>query len=112
VIIVIARFRPRSDRRDDLVALLEEVQDASRGDDGCLHYGYFAEIADSMSFIAVEEWRDMEVLEAHLRQPHVSRLVRALPELAQGRPEVQAHEVSRSVPLPLPGATASQPGGG
>jgi quinol monooxygenase YgiN len=34
---VIARFRPRPDRRDEFVALLEEVQAASRRDDGCLH---------------------------------------------------------------------------
>ena len=45
MVIVIARFRPRPERRDDLVALLEEVQAASRQDDGCLHYGYYTEIA-------------------------------------------------------------------
>jgi quinol monooxygenase YgiN len=102
VVIVIARFRPRSSRRDDLLALLEEVQAASRRDDGCANYGYFVEIADSGSLVAVEEWRDMDALAAHLRQPHVGRLVAALPELAEGRLEVQAHEVSRTVPLPLP----------
>jgi quinol monooxygenase YgiN len=64
VVIVIARFRPRPDRRDDLVALLEEVQAASRLDDGCLHYGYYTEITDPLSFIAVEEWRDNEALGA------------------------------------------------
>src|SRR5215217_8382806 len=37
---------PRPDRRDDLVALLEEVQAASRRDEGCLHYGYYTEITD------------------------------------------------------------------
>ena len=81
MVIVIARFRPRPDRRDDLVALLEEVQAASRRDDGFLHYGYYTEITDPLSFIAVEEWRDNEALAAHLRQPHVARLIAALPEL-------------------------------
>lgn len=72
MIIVIARVRPRPDRREAFVAVLEEVQEASRADDGCLHYGYYSEIADAASFIAVEEWRDMPALEAHLRQPHVA----------------------------------------
>ena len=88
MVIVIARFRPRPDRRDDLVALLEEVQAASRRDDGCLHYGYYTEITDPLSFIAVEEWRDNEALAAHLRQPHVARLIAALPELGDGRLEI------------------------
>jgi quinol monooxygenase YgiN len=102
VIVVIARFRPAPGRRDELLALLEEVQEASRADDGCLNYGYYSEIVDSERFIAVEEWRDTEALASHLRQPHVARLIAALPELAQGRLEIAAHEVSRSGPLPLP----------
>ena len=103
MVIVIARFRPHPDRRDDLVALLEDVQTASRGDDGCLHYGYHTEITDPLSFIAVEEWRDEETLAAHLRQPHIARLIAALPELGDGRLEIAAHEVASSGPLPLPG---------
>ena len=99
---MIARFRPRPDRRDDLVALLEEVQAASRRDDGCLHYGYYTEIADPLSFIAVEEWRDQEALAAHLQQPHVARLIAELPDLGGGPPQLAAHEVAGSGPLPLP----------
>jgi len=102
VVIVIARFRPHPSRRNDLLALLEEVQAASRRDDGCLNYGYFEEIAEAGGFVAVEEWRDMDALAEHLRQPHVGRLVAAVPGLAEGRLEVQAHEVARTLPLPLP----------
>jgi quinol monooxygenase YgiN len=103
VVIVIARFRPRPERRDELLSLLEEVQAASRRDDGCLHYGYYTEITDPLSFIAVEEWRDNEALAAHLGQSHVARLIAALPELGDGRLEIATHEIAASGPLPLPG---------
>jgi quinol monooxygenase YgiN len=102
LIIVIARFRPRPERREELVALLREVQEASREDDGCLNYGYYAEVADPLSFIAVEEWRDQAALDAHLRQPHVARLVSGLPELGEGRPEIQVHEVASSGAMRFP----------
>ena len=85
------------------MALLEEVQAASRRDDGCLHYGYYTEITDPLTFIAVEEWRDQEALAAHLRQSHVGRLIAALPETGGGRPEIGAHQVAASGPLLLPG---------
>ena len=101
MVIVIARVRPLADRREELLALLREVQAASRGDDGCLNYGYFSEIADSTSLIAVEEWRDMAALASHLRTPHVGRLVSELPELVSAPPEIQAHEISNSGPLPF-----------
>jgi quinol monooxygenase YgiN len=103
MIIVIARFRPHPDRRQDLITLLSEVQEASRRDDGCLNYGYYSEVVDPTSFIAVEEWRDREALDAHLRTPHVGRLISGLPELGDGRPEVTVHEVGGSSPMQLPG---------
>lgn len=102
MIVVIARFSPQSGQEDELVALLGETQQASRGDDGCLAYGYFKEIADPSSFIAVEQWQDMKALDAHLAQPHIARLVAALPRLVAGRPDIQVHEVASSEPLRTP----------
>ena len=104
MIIVIARFSPRPERRDDLLALLAEVQDASRRDDGCLSYGYYENITEAGGFVAVEEWRDMDALAAHLRTPHVGRLIAAIGEMADSeRFEIAAHTVASSGPLPLPG---------
>jgi quinol monooxygenase YgiN len=103
MVIVIARFRPRPDRLDELLAVLEDVQAASRADDGCLNYDYSRNITDELSFIAVEEWRDMEALESHLRTPHVARLIAALPEHAAEPPQIAAHVIERSGRLPLPG---------
>jgi quinol monooxygenase YgiN len=102
MVIVIARFRPRPERLEDLLGILKDVQDASRADDGCRHYGYYAEIADPLSLVAVEEWRDQEALDVHLRTPHVARLVAALPEHAAASPEVIVHQVSASSPMRLP----------
>lgn len=102
MVIVIARFRPQEERLDEFLALLEDVQAASRADDGCLSYSYNREIVDDMAFIAVEEWRDMAALEAHLRRPHVARLIAALPEHAATPVEIAAHTVAQTGPLPLP----------
>jgi quinol monooxygenase YgiN len=102
MVIVIARFRPRPDRLDDFLAVLRDVQAASREDDGCLNYGYHREVADDLAFIAVEEWRDMDALASHLRTRHVARLIAALPEHSSEPPELKTHVVSETVPLPLP----------
>jgi quinol monooxygenase YgiN len=102
MVIVIARFRPRPDRLDEFLALLRDVQSASRADDGCLNYGYYREVTDDMAFVAVEEWRDMAALESHLRTPHVARLIAALPEHSADPPQLATHVVAETVPLPLP----------
>jgi quinol monooxygenase YgiN len=104
MVIVIARFQPRPDRLDEFLALLRDVQAASRADAGCVSYGYHREVADDMRFVAVEEWRDMAALEAHLRTAHVARLIAALPDHAAAPPTIETHIVAETVPLPLPPA--------
>ena len=102
LVIVIARVRPRPDARQDFQALLDEVQEASRAEEGCIAYGYYAELSDPDSLVAVEEWRDMAALEEHLRTPHVAKLLAALPDNIAEPPQIAAHTVAESGPLPLP----------
>ena len=99
---MIAKFRPKPDRLGEFLGLLEEVQAASREDEGCEHYGYYREISDDLRFVAVEEWRDMAALEAHLATPHVAKLVAALPEHAAEPPSIAVHTIDRTSALPLP----------
>ena len=97
---LLARFRPRPDRRDDFVALLEEVQAASRRDDGCLHYGYYTEITEPLSFIAVEEWADRDALDRHFAEPHLQAFAGRLRELVSEAPEVAIHEIAGTEGFP------------
>lgn len=99
-VIVIAYVSCQPGRRDNLVALLTDLQDASRRDEGCLRYGFSSRIEDPEAFVAVEEWASQEALAAHLREPHIADFARRAPALLAGAPEVTAHEVHGSGPLP------------
>jgi quinol monooxygenase YgiN len=100
VIIVIGRVRCEAQHRDELVAAFERMQDASRREDGCMRYGFFAAVEGPLSFIAVEEWVDRAALDAHFGQPHLQEFARRLGELVSERPEVAIHEVSDTKPFP------------
>jgi len=101
MVIVIARVRPKPEAVDALAGVLAEVEEASRREDGCLNYGYFRSITDPGQFVAVEEWRDMDALRVHLQQPTVAKLIEALPDALAEPPEIVAHTVSDSGPLPF-----------
>ncbi|MCW2989906.1 MAG: antibiotic biosynthesis monooxygenase [Solirubrobacterales bacterium] len=101
-VIVIARARPQAGVRGEFLGLLAEVEAASRADDGCVNYGYYESVTEPGAMIAVEEWRDEDALKAHLGQPHVRKLIAALPAMLDGPPEILAHDVAGSGPLPLP----------
>jgi len=100
VLLVIGRVRCEPEKREDLVALLERMQDDSRREDGCLRYGFFAAFEDPHSFIAVEEWADREALDAHFAQRHLREFTGRLLELVSERPEVAIHEVAGTSPFP------------
>jgi len=100
---VIGRVRCEPERREELVGLLVGMQDESRREDGCLRYGFFAAVEDPLSFVAVEEWRDREALDAHFAQPHLREFTRRLLETVSGRPEVAIHDVAGTTGFRGPG---------
>ena len=75
------------------------MQAASRLDDGCESYGYFESIDEPNVFSAIEMWRDRERPNAHLRQPHIRKLVETLGKYVAERPRIVAHTVTESGPL-------------
>ena len=97
---MIGRVRCAADRRGELVALLERMQDASRAEDGCIRYGFFAAVEDPLRFVAVEEWADREALDRHFAEPHLQEFARGLRDVVAEPPEVAIHEVAATSGFP------------
>jgi len=100
VLLVVGRVRCAADKREDLVALLERMQNASRAEAGCIRYGFFAAVEDPLSFVAVEEWADRAALDRHFAQPHLQEFARGLPAVVSEPPEVAIHEVAATSGFP------------
>jgi quinol monooxygenase YgiN len=100
MLLVIGRVKCDPENREELIALLEQMQNDSRREEGCIRYGFFAAVEDEHSFIAVEEWKDREALDRHFAEPHLQEFATKLLELVSERPEVAIHEVSESSPFP------------
>lgn len=99
-IIVIGRVACRPDQRQQLISLLEEMQDNSRREEGCISYGFFEAIVAENSFIAVEEWASREALDRHFAQPHLAEFASKLPAAIDGVPSVALNEVADVSPFP------------
>ena len=100
MVLVIGRVQCLAEQREELVAQLEQMQDNSRREEGCLRYGFFAAVEDPLSFIAVEEWADREALDRHFAEPHLLEFARRLPTVISSQPEVAIHEVAETKPFP------------
>ena len=100
MILVIGRVRCEEANREALVEALTRMQDESRKEDGCVRYGFFAAVEDPLSFVAVEEWRDRNALDAHFAQPHLREFTEKLLDLVSEQPEVAIHEIAGTSPFP------------
>jgi len=100
VVLVIGRVRCDPANRDQLVAACERMQEASRKEEGCIRYGFFAAVEDPNSFVAVEEWVDREALDKHFAEPHLQEFAAELGKLVSERPEVAIHEVAGTSDFP------------
>ena len=93
MLIVIGRARALPGRRADLVSAARDVVAASRRDEGCQSYGFFADLADEDTIVSVEIWRDQAALDAHMANEHTQDFLTRTSALLDGTPDMVFHQV-------------------
>lgn len=94
MLIAIGRAHAREGRAADLLAVATTVTSASRGDDGCVDYGFFTDPADPGALVSVEVWRDRAALDAHMGHDHTHAFLAAVPELVAGQPTMAFYDAT------------------
>ena len=93
MLIVLGDATAAAGRRDDLVAAAREVAVATRADEGCVSYGFFADIEDGDRILSVEIWADRASLDAHMTHDHTQQFLRVAPGLVADEPVMSFFEV-------------------
>ncbi|WP_052032615.1 putative quinol monooxygenase [Streptomyces viridochromogenes] len=96
MIIAIGRARALPGMRENLLSTAREMAAATRADDGCHSYAFFADIDDENTIVSLEIWRDQDALDAHMAHPHTQDFLARTAELVEGTPDLAIHRVSRS----------------
>jgi quinol monooxygenase YgiN len=93
VLIVVGSAWALPGRRDELVAAAGEVTTATRGDEGCRSYGFYADLTDQDTILGLEIWRDQAALDAHMAHAHTQDFLARVSGLLDGTPEMAFHQV-------------------
>ncbi len=95
MLIVIAKFRAKPDKRLQMVDMVKGLLEPSRNEEGCIVYEFLQDPFDPDSFTFYERWRSREDLELHFEEPHFKKFDMTVPELiVEGSGSVVAYEVS------------------
>jgi len=71
-----AIIKSKTDKTEEMKAVLEELVKGSRTEDACLQYDLHQAVAEPNVFIFHEIWRSEEELEAHNKTPHILKFIK------------------------------------
>lgn len=93
MIIITGAAQALPGRRDQLVAAAIDIVAATRADDGCLSYGFYADLTDPELVVSVEVWRDQAALDAHMAHAHTTDFLAIASAVVDGEPDmnIQTH---------------------
>lgn len=86
-VIIIAEALPA--HLDDVHAIMAEVANLSRMEEGCLRYDVYSDSEHPTRMNTIELWQDQASLDRHLASPHVRRGVMQLIGKMAGLPQLR-----------------------
>jgi quinol monooxygenase YgiN len=69
---VIAKFFPKSDKIDEVKAILSEFVEPTRAEKGCIVYELLQNAAEASDLTFYEEWETAEDLAVHSQSEHLA----------------------------------------
>ncbi len=75
MITIVATCTARSEKIDDLMALVKDLVEASRSEEGNVSYDCHQNLEDPTRFAFIEVWRDQNAIDTHGATPHFQGFV-------------------------------------
>lgn len=86
--------------QEELLAISLEHVGRSRGEEGCIAHGAYADVETPNRLVFFEKWSDEQALRRHFALPESGEFVRRASALAVGAPVI---EIFHSEPIPFQG---------
>jgi quinol monooxygenase YgiN len=80
-LIMCAKFKAKSEFRDELRDRLLEMVKLTNQEEGCLFYNLYVDRDDDNVFYFLEGWMSTDALATHEKTPHVRALIADAPRL-------------------------------
>lgn len=107
MIIVKGSIPVKPEDREEAVALMRELAEASRCEQGCLAYEIYLSVEEPETLVLWQQWSSVEALESHFASDHVDAFLDIIPDYIDGqvtsaRFDVQAevHDEPEETPEP------------
>ncbi len=87
-VIVVATFRAREGRAEEVIAGLTPVIEQTHAEAGCLAYALHRDVNDPQTLVLIERWTSQVALESHFQQPYMAGIGELAAELLAEPPQL------------------------
>lgn len=91
--IINASFFIKEDKREEFLAVVNPLIEATREEEGCVQYNLYESIEEANAFIMVEIWEDQKAIDGHNKSPLLLELFNKIPEFSSKKPIVRVSEM-------------------
>jgi len=92
IVTVVATFEARPGKEAALKQALLSLLAPTRKEAGCINYDLHVSPESPAKFLFHENWTSKELLDAHLKSPHIAALLPRVDELCVASPEIKIWE--------------------
>src|ERR1700737_3593979 len=92
---ILAHFRAKPGREARLLQELKRLPEPTRAEAGCIVYELHEAQSDPTLFVFYEKWASQAASDAHFGTPHLQALLKLVPELVEGSPEITKWTVGK-----------------
>ena len=71
---VVAKFSIKPDSVEEFKSIALQLIDPTRAEEGCITYELCQDKKDETTFFFIEEWESKDLLNVHLKSPHIKEL--------------------------------------
>ena len=89
---VLARITFKSDAAVSARTILMRLVEQSRPEPGCVSYELYQQRAAPHVFQTVEQWRDQDSADAHMKTPHLVAAIAAATPIFAAPPEILSYD--------------------
>lgn len=86
------RAKAKPGKEAELEKVWRAIIAPTHGEPGCLRYVLHRAIDDPALLMSVERWASKEAFDRHFGEPYVQALLKQVPDLVAGAPEIRIFE--------------------
>lgn len=101
MLIVTAKIPIQPEKRDEFLAVVPGLVEASNAEEGVLDYRLYESAETPNEFLMIEQYVDEAAFGAHMQTPHLTGALQQLAGWLSGPPQLTKYEAQDGVPVPL-----------